>query len=68
MLPEKQLGLAMSFIIIASGVPFYYIFVWLTKKLKIFAMIDDAALIFSQKQWNFISFLNLNKLICIFYF
>jgi hypothetical protein len=27
-LPDKRLGIAMSFIIIASGIPFYYVFVW----------------------------------------
>jgi hypothetical protein len=51
-LPDKRLGIAMSFIIIASGLPFYYIFVWWTKKPKIFARIDDAALIFCQKMFN----------------
>jgi hypothetical protein len=49
---DKRLGIAMSFIIIASGVPFYYIFVWWTKKPKIFAKIDEAALIFCQKMFN----------------
>ena len=57
----------MSFIIIASGVPFYYIFVWWTKKLKNFAKIVNAALIFCQEMFNCLpETMELNQ--CIFYF
>ena len=51
-IPDKRLGIAMSFIIIISGVPFYYVFVWWKSKPEIFARIDNAALLFCQKLFN----------------
>jgi hypothetical protein len=46
------MGIAMSFIIIATGIPFYYVFVWWQKKPAIFAKVDNAALVFCQKLFN----------------
>jgi len=51
-LPDKRLGIGMSFIIILSGVPFYYLFVWWKNKPKIFNKMDHAALVFCQKLFD----------------
>ena len=51
-LPDKRLGIAMSFIIIASGIPFYFVFVWWKNKPAIFAKVDHAALLVCQKLFD----------------
>ena len=48
-IPDKRLGVGMSFIIIASGIPVYFIFIWWKNKPKCFAKLDNLALKFCQK-------------------
>jgi len=51
-IPAKRLGVAMSFIIIASGIPVYLVFIWWKKKPKFFTKIDQFFLIFAQKLFD----------------
>ncbi len=51
-LPDKRLGIGMSFIIILSGIPFYYLFVWWKNKPAIFNKIDHIAMVFCQKLFD----------------
>ena len=51
-IPDKQLGVGMSFIIIASGIPVYFIFIWWEKKPKLFAKIDQFLLVVAQKLFD----------------
>jgi hypothetical protein len=51
-IPDKRLGVGMSFIIIASGIPVYFIFIWWKKKPKCFAKIDQFFLIVAQKLFD----------------
>lgn len=51
-IPDKRLPIAVSFILIAAGIPVYFLLIRWQNKPKIFTKIDDLTLLIAQKLFN----------------